>query len=107
VSRNEYERLKAKQAIADLEDRASALRWRLGNMTPKDIGEARQDAADCFAANLAVDIHKLSSDPRTATLHGWCQVLTEAGVQPTRGGKWHPTTVARLLDRLAEMDLVL
>ena len=107
MSRNEYERLKTKQAVADLEDRASKTRWRLGKQEPKTLGDRPRVAADHFAANLAVDIYKLSSDPRTTTLHGWCQVLTEAGVQPTRGGKWHPTTVARLLDRLAEMDLVL
>ena len=36
-----------------------------------------------------------------ASLREIVEALTEAGVETPQGGAWHPTSVARLLERLA------
>jgi len=60
--------------------------------------------ANYRALEYAKQIKELDGDTRK-TLRQWVKALDEAGIKPTEGGKWHPQTVARVLDRLEELEL--
>lgn len=56
-------------------------------------------AADSFAQSMAPLIRRLQAKGIT-TRNAITRELLRRGVHTARNGKWHPTTVARLLARL-------
>jgi DNA invertase Pin-like site-specific DNA recombinase len=56
--------------------------------------------ADTFARNLAPVVARLQAEGHTS-LPALAQQLNAGGFQTARGGKWHPSSVRNLLQRLA------
>jgi hypothetical protein len=69
--------------------------WRRGGYGARSI----RRAADLYAKALEPTIHELEEAGFT-TLNAFAAELSRRKVPTARGGKWHPTTVARLLVRL-------
>lgn len=62
---------------------------------------ARQNRKDAraFARRLAPMVRQLQREH--STLQALAEALNRKGMKTSRGGKWHPTSVKRLLDRMA------
>ncbi len=66
------------------------------------LGRAKENraAADAFAKTLKPVIKELASEGVTS-VRGVAEALNRRGIPTPKGGRWHPTSVARLLARLA------
>jgi DNA invertase Pin-like site-specific DNA recombinase len=91
---------RTKEALA----RKKAVGAKLGN--PKNLAEASRlgaeanvRAARTSAANVLPIVREIRAGG-VNSLRGISDVLNHRGVRTPRGGKWHPTSVARLLKRL-------
>lgn len=58
-------------------------------------------AADAYASALSATLDALRLQGITS-VRDTCLALNVRGIRTRRGGRWHPTSVQRLLDRLAE-----
>ena len=78
---------------------------RLGLISKGTISNvlANKKAADARAKALASTIHQLRTAGFVAN-SAIAQELNERRVPTARGGKWHKTTVTRLLERLNRLD---
>lgn len=69
----------------------------------KIAAEKRQERADRRAAALAPIIRDLRAEG-ASSLRDLAAGLEERGVPTAQGGKWHPTTVSNLLDRIENLE---
>ncbi len=60
--------------------------------------KVRREQADQFAANTRPVIDSIR-DSGVSSLRGVAGALNARGIQAPRGGEWHPTAVARVLER--------
>ncbi|MCG5249611.1 recombinase family protein [Methylorubrum extorquens] len=77
---------------------------RLGTPDPSRIGTQARTGADAFARSLAPTIEEL----RCAGIYSVrdiCSALNARGILTNRGAQWHPTSVQRLMDRLADQEM--
>ena len=77
---------------------ADALR-RAGKGNKNAVAALRADA-DNFARGLAAEVEAIRSSG-ISSLPAIAAALNERHIQTRRGGKWHPTSVKNLLDRLS------
>jgi hypothetical protein len=66
-------------------------------------GQARKHAADLRASALAPTIAKLGK-AGFVSVTSLARELSEQKIPTAQGGKWHPTSVRRLLHRLERLD---
>jgi DNA invertase Pin-like site-specific DNA recombinase len=81
---------------------------RLGN--PRNVAQADEvgrsvqtTAADAFLAGLMPVIVAIRGTGAT-TLEAMTQALNQRGIRSARGGRWHASSVANLLDRATKMQ---
>jgi hypothetical protein len=68
-------------------------------------GQAKKLAADARAEALAPTIAKIQS-AGFVSINAITRELREREIPTVRGGKWHPSSVKRLLERLDRLDRV-
>ena len=68
-----------------------------------DIALVHRQAADARAKSLASAIRALQVDG-VVTSYAIARELNERGIPTARGGKWHPTSVTRLVQRSKRMQ---
>ncbi len=69
-------------------------------ITGKDRAKENKAAADAVARSLRLVIKEIAAEGITS-IRGVAEALNKRGIETPRGGRWHPTSVARLLARLA------
>jgi hypothetical protein len=68
-----------------------------------NIALAHRQAADARAKSLASTIRTLQADG-VVTANAIARALNEGEIPTVRRGRWHPTTVTRLLQRLKRLQ---
>nr|WP_287412374.1 recombinase family protein [Pseudodesulfovibrio sp.] len=96
---------RTKAALAAAKERGVKLGNPHGAIYIKDHGNAEAvEQIKRDAQNRAEDLSDVVEDIRNngiTSIRGITNELTARGINTPRGGKWHPTSVARLLKRLA------
>ncbi len=69
-------------------------------VTGKERARENRAAADAFARNLKPVLEELAAENITS-VRKVADALNERGIETSRRGRWHPTSVSRLLARLA------
>lgn len=64
-----------------------------------DALAAIKDSADSFAADLAPVVARMRAEG-IGTLSGLARMLNEGGFETPRGGRWHPSSVRNLVERI-------
>lgn len=77
---------------------AKARGVRLGTPDTLRLGQQRQAAADAHARTLHPALDELRLQGFTG-VREIAAILNARGMSPSRGGRWHPTSVQRLLER--------
>ena len=85
---------RTKAALAEAKRRGVKL-----GVTGKDRARENKASADAFARELRPVIKELAAEGIT-TIRGVAEELNRRGIPTPRGGRWHPTGVARLLARV-------
>ena len=83
---------------------AKARGVRLGTPDTSRLAREARTGADAFARSLAPTIEEL----RCAGIYSVrdiCRALNARRILTNRGAQWHPTSVQRLMDRLADHDI--
>jgi DNA invertase Pin-like site-specific DNA recombinase len=83
---------------------AKARGVRLGTPDTSRLGREARTGADAFARSLAPTIEELRC-AGTYSVRDICSALNARGILTNRGAQWHPTSVQRLMDRLADHDI--
>lgn len=81
---------------------AKARGVRLGRNASVINAEARA-GADAYASSLSATLDALRLQGITS-VRATCEALNAQGVRTRKGGQWHPTSVQRLLERLADQE---
>lgn len=101
VAQEEAEAISARTRAALAAAKARGVR--LGTPDTSRLAIQARTGADAFACSLAPTIEEL----RCAGIYSVrdvCSALNARGILTNRGAQWHPTSVQRLLDRLADQE---
>lgn len=82
---------------------AKARGVRLGRNASAINREARA-GADAYASSLTATLEELRLQG-TYSVRDICSALNARGITTRKGGQWHPTSVQRLLDRIADQEM--
>lgn len=68
------------------------------------INAQARAGADAYASSLSATIEELRVQG-IYSVRDICSALNARGIRTSRGAQWHPTSVKRLMDRLADHDI--
>jgi DNA invertase Pin-like site-specific DNA recombinase len=77
---------------------------RLGTPDTSRLAREARTGADVFARSLTPMIEELRC-AGIYSVRGICRALNARGILTNRGAQWHPTSVQRLLDRVADQEM--
>lgn len=77
---------------------------RLGTPDTSRLAREARTGADAYARSLAPMIEELRL-LGIYSVRDICSALNARGILTSRGAQWHPTSVQRLMDRLADHDI--
>ncbi|UYW27707.1 recombinase family protein [Methylorubrum extorquens] len=77
---------------------------RLGTPDTSRLAIQARTGADAFARSLTATIEELRCEG-IYSVRDICTALNARGIRTSRGAQWHPTSVQRLMDRLADHDI--
>jgi DNA invertase Pin-like site-specific DNA recombinase len=101
VAEQEAEAISARTRAALAAAKARGVR--LGTNASAINARARA-GADAYASTLTATLEELRLQG-VYSVRDICAALNARGVPTSRGSKWHPTSVQRLLDRLADAEM--
>jgi DNA invertase Pin-like site-specific DNA recombinase len=76
----------------------------LGTPDTSRLATQARAGADAYASTLTATLEELRLQG-VYSVRDICSALNARGVPTSRGGQWHPTSVQRLLDRLADQEM--
>jgi DNA invertase Pin-like site-specific DNA recombinase len=83
---------------------AKARGVRLGTPDTSRLAREARTAADAYASTLTATLEELRLQG-TYSVRDITAALNARGIRTRRGSQWHPTSVQRLLDRLADQEM--
>lgn len=83
---------------------AKARGVRLGTPDTSRLAREARAGADAYASTLTATLEELRARGVTS-VRDTAAALNARGIPTSRGGQWHPTSVQRLLDRLADAEI--
>ena len=83
---------------------AKARGVKLGTPLTQRLATEQRTAADTYAGTLTATLEELRLCGVTS-VREVAAALNERGIRTRKGGQWHPTSVQRLLDRIADLEM--
>lgn len=77
---------------------------RLGTPDTSRLAREARAGADAYASTLTATLDALRCQG-ILSVRATCEALNAQGIRTRKGGQWHPTSVQRLLDRLADQEI--